>query len=130
MTDSGEYTSGQDAESSIERCEPRREMEKGKRMLAINAILEAVPGKEKDLEEALRDMILEVQNEKGTLVYTLHRSSTNQGKFLFYETYVDQAAIDLHVSTPHFKALQSKIKGLLQKEPLVEIYEVVDGIKR
>jgi quinol monooxygenase YgiN len=99
-------------------------------MLVIMAILEARPGQEKALQEALHAMIPQVQKETGTLIYTLHQSTQNPGRFFFYEQYVDQAAVDHHLSTPYFKALFAQFPELLNGEPHVEFYTPVAGIER
>jgi autoinducer 2-degrading protein len=39
----------------------------------------------------------------GCLRFNVHRDQTNESKFIVYEVYKDQAAIEFHKSTPHFK---------------------------
>jgi len=39
----------------------------------------------------------------GCLRFDVHRDQTNESKFIFYEVYKDDAAIEFHKSTPHFK---------------------------
>jgi|WetSurMetagenome_2_1015567.scaffolds.fasta_scaffold187984_2 quinol monooxygenase YgiN len=99
-------------------------------MIVLMAILEACPGKESGLEAALREMIPQVQNEEGTLNYTLHKSTTTPGRFCFYEKYTDQKAIDHHMNTPYFKALIAKIPELVKGDPQLEFYTPLAGIER
>lgn len=98
-------------------------------MIVINAILEAKKGKEEELENLLRAMIPLVQEEEGAVVYTLHRSRNSVGKYMFYEKYKDQAAVDYHFSTHYFKDLIDKFSDLLEAEPIVDVFEEIDGIK-
>jgi quinol monooxygenase YgiN len=98
-------------------------------MIVINAIVEAKKGKEEELENLLRAMIPQVQEEDGAVIYTLHRSRNSKGKYFFYEKYKDQAAVDYHFSTHYFKELIDKFSNLLETEPIVDIFEEIDGIK-
>jgi len=53
--------------------------------------------------------------EPGCRMYVVHRSLTEPRKFLLYEQYDDQAAIDAHRASPHFA--QYAKEGLF---PLIE----------
>jgi quinol monooxygenase YgiN len=99
-------------------------------MIVLMAILEANPGKESALEAALMEMIPQVQNEEGTLMYTLHKSTQQPGRFFFYEKYTGQPAVDHHTSTPYFKALFAKFPELLKGDPHVEFFMPLAGIER
>ena len=98
--------------------------------MILIAKLKAKDGKEGDMEEALRGMISKVQNEEGTLTYTLHRSKKDPSLFMFYEKYKDKDALSYHSSTPYFKELFGRLGSLLEGEPGVEMYEEIAGIKR
>jgi quinol monooxygenase YgiN len=45
------------------------------------------------------------------MVYELHRDPTDPAKFMFYEKFVNQAALDHHLATDHFKRLQGYIQA-------------------
>lgn len=97
-------------------------------MIIITAVIQAKKGKEEEVAGALRGMIPKVRAEAGAIAYVLHRSTTNPGKFFFYERYKDQAAFDYHGSTPYFRDLFKKIRDLIVDAPEVEFYEELDGI--
>jgi len=99
-------------------------------MIVLIAMLKAQKGKEKKVEEILRGMMPGVQNEKGTLKYILHRSRKDPTEFLFYEEYVDQAALDFHGGTSYFKDLVKNLDGLLDGAPKELFYEPVAAITR
>ncbi|MCX5816528.1 MAG: putative quinol monooxygenase [Proteobacteria bacterium] len=99
-------------------------------MIVINAILQAKSGKEPELENMLKAMVPHVQAEQGALAYVLHRAPKNPGKFLFYEKYRDQAAVDYHMSTPYLQQLFKKFDDLLAEAPIVEIFEEIAAISR
>jgi len=94
-------------------------------MIVVVAVLKAQKGKEKEMEDALKDMIPKVKDEKGTLSYILHRAAGAPDTFLFYEKYEDQKAFDYHSTTPHIQELFGKIGPLLAAEPSIEIYEEI-----
>ena len=99
-------------------------------MIILTAMVKAQKGKEKKVEEILRGMIPNVQNEKGTLKYILHRSQKDPTEFMFYEEYVDQAALTLHGGTSYFKDLGKNLNGLLDGAPKELFYEAVAAITR
>jgi quinol monooxygenase YgiN len=41
----------------------------------------------------------------------------NPGVFIFYESWVDQAALDRHFATPHFQALGATFDRILLERP-------------
>lgn len=65
--------------------------------------------------------------EPGCLVYRVHRSTNDPQAFLFYETYVDEAAYELHRAAPHLAAFRRRREeqGLLDGPVEVEIYRSV-----
>jgi quinol monooxygenase YgiN len=94
-------------------------------MIVLTAVMEALPGKEQEMENALRAMIPAVRSEEGTLTYVLHRAQGNPGKFFFYEAYRDEAALAHHSGTPHLAELFGKLVSLTAGEPVIDMYEVL-----
>lgn len=75
-------------------------------MSAPIAVVVNVEVKEDRVDEFLSVMehdAVESRKEEGCLRFDVLRDLTNPNKFVFYEVYRDQAAIDFHKSTPHFK---------------------------
>lgn len=91
-------------------------------MLAIVAALKVISGKEDELVTAMKKMIEHVKDEDGTVDYVLHESVSEKGKYLFYETYKDQKAIEHHNSTPYMQEFLMKAGPLLADKPVIEIY--------
>jgi quinol monooxygenase YgiN len=75
--------------------------------IVLNVHFEALPGREDDLTRELSALVEPTRKEPGCLVYELHVDPENPGKLMFYEKFADQAALDFHVSTSHFKKLLS-----------------------
>jgi quinol monooxygenase YgiN len=65
--------------------------------------MEAVAGREQDLERELRALLAPTRSEPGCLTYELHRDPENPAKFMFFEKFKNQAALDEHVNAPYFK---------------------------
>ena len=99
-------------------------------MIVVIATFKAKAGKEMELEDALTSIIPKVQGEEGTLMYTIHKSKADSGQFLFYEKYKDKAALDLHSSTPYFKAFAGQIGPYLEGNPDIKIYKDIASIDR
>lgn len=99
-------------------------------MIVIVATFKAKTGMEKELEEGLVSVVPDVQNEEGTLMYTVHKSKADPGLFMFYEMYKDKAALEYHSSTPHFKALFGKIAPYLEGEPDIKVFKDIAAIDR
>jgi quinol monooxygenase YgiN len=97
-------------------------------MLAITATFQAKPGRESDLEAALRALIAPVGTEEGVLEYRLHRSPAEAGTFFFYEQYRDQAALDHHNGTPYLAALIAQVPELCAAAPVISLYEPLASI--
>jgi quinol monooxygenase YgiN len=95
--------------------------------VTIIARIKAKPGSEGPLEEAFRDMIKKVRAaEPGCQAYVLHKSPKDPTQFVWYETYTDQAAVDIHMKTDHMKAMGGRIKDLLEGAPQIEFLQELD----
>ncbi|CAI3787951.1 Putative monooxygenase [Pseudomonas sp. MM227] len=68
----------------------------------IIATVNAEPGKEAELLEALTQLVRASVEESGCLQYALHIDPDLPGVFVFYEGWASQAALDEHMASPHF----------------------------
>ena len=71
--------------------------------LVLNVHIEAKPGREEDLARELTALIAPTREETGCLTYELHRDPEEPARFMFYEQFADQAALDFHLAAPYFK---------------------------
>lgn len=78
------------------------------------------------VEAALNRMAPLVKaGEPGCKLYHANRSTENRDIFLLYEHYADQAALDAHRVTPHFKEIiEGTVVPLLELRQR-ELYELV-----
>lgn len=68
----------------------------------LNVVMKAVPGHEEELFELLQALVEPTRAEPGCMIYELHRDPEDAGRFMFYERFVNQAALDTHVAMPQF----------------------------
>jgi len=98
--------------------------------MIVVAKIKAKTGKEGEIEEALKGMVGKVEQEEGTLIYTLHRARKDPTVFMFYEKYKDKDALSYHSSTPYFKEVFGRLGPLFEGAPEIEMYEEIAGIKK
>jgi quinol monooxygenase YgiN len=78
-------------------------------VLTVVARLRAAKGKGDALAALLVEQTAVVLGaEPGCVVYRAHRSTRDPELFLFYETYADDAAFELHRKAPHLAAFRER----------------------
>jgi quinol monooxygenase YgiN len=82
------------------------------------------PGLEADVEKILRTMTGPTRGEAGNRVYDLYKDS--RGEFHLFELYVDQAAVEAHRATAHYKSYRAAIADLLAEPIAVKILTGLD----
>jgi quinol monooxygenase YgiN len=85
--------------------------------LNVVAILKAKPGAEQDVRALLQAALPAFQAEPGCLAYTLLTDKEQPTRFLSYETWTDEAALQAHFKAPTMTAATPKLKDLLA-EPM------------
>jgi quinol monooxygenase YgiN len=92
------------------------------------SIIAKLPIKEDKVEEAvaaIKELMVEVAKEEGTVLYTLNRDAKNPNTLIFMERYKDKAAVDFHSTTPHFKAFFAKGATLMSGRPEIIMMEEI-----
>lgn len=92
-------------------------------MVKLIARLDAKPGQEALLAEALSELSAPSRAEAGCIQYDVCRSKEDAGKLLVLEEWETQEALDEHMETPHFKAFLEKAADALAGEPGIEFVE-------
>ena len=90
--------------------------------LAVNLTVQA--GREQETADMFRSYVKLVQTEPGCVRFDVHQSREERRKFLLYELYRDDAALEAHRRTPHFLDYMHKIEDLVEKRES-ELYEHV-----
>jgi quinol monooxygenase YgiN len=90
-------------------------------MIAVIARLTAKEGQGPALQRVLQKLGEQVRaQEAGCKLYQLCKSQ-NPDEVVVLERYADQAALDTHGNTPHFRAAFGELSGLLGKAPVIEV---------
>lgn len=85
----------------------------------IVAVLTAKPGKAAELEALLRELGRDARAEPGNLRWDIWRDREDPGRFVLDELYLDDAAVEAHRATPHFKTYLARIGGLAERLAVV-----------
>ena len=93
-----------------------------RKMITARIFIKA--GSESDFISAAQVMITNSNKEEGCLGYMLYQDPYEKTNFIFVESYKDQAAVDLHLSTPYFKEFGTRIANLISKPMEVKILDI------
>jgi quinol monooxygenase YgiN len=78
-------------------------------MLGTVATIKVKAGMEKEFEAVAKELVAKVNaGEPGCTLYALHHAET-AGTYVFMERYRDQAAVEAHRASDHFKTLGRKM---------------------
>ncbi len=83
--------------------------------LTVIAKFEAKPGMEDKVKEGLQAMLDPSHAEPGCLTYNVYLSNDNPALLFTYENWINKDALDAHMQTPHFRALDEACKETLAK---------------
>jgi quinol monooxygenase YgiN len=93
--------------------------------VAVVAIVEAKPGREREVEDAIRVCVGPTRQESGCLLYTAHSDLDTPARFVFIERWSSRDALAEHQKEPHFltlaKAFETLLAGPLQVLTLREL---------
>ena len=81
------------------------------------------PEKVGEFIEFTNDAIAKSRAEEGCISYTLYQDPSDSTKFIFFEQWKDQAAIDHHFSTEHFKLSGSRAAEFEAAPTILTIYD-------
>ena len=90
---------------------------------ALLAMLEAKPGKEKEVEEFLKSALPLAQQETGTTSWYAVRLGPT--RFGIFDTFKDDAGRTAHLNGPIAKALMAKASELLATAPQIEKLDIL-----
>jgi len=72
-------------------------------MIVLAVTWKAHSGKESEVARVFSILQSESRQEPGCLMYVVHRGQEDRSRFFVYEQYRDQAALEAHRNTAHFK---------------------------
>jgi quinol monooxygenase YgiN len=91
-------------------------------ILTVVAEMLAKPGKEDELKRRLLALVEPTRKEDGCVQYDLHQSTSEAGRFVFYENWRSREALERHLKSPHLLAFGSAEKELLAEPARVLTY--------
>ena len=95
-------------------------------MIGVSATLKIQEGKGPEFEKIAEQAIQAVlDNEPGCKLYRLFKVKDDE--YVFIETYVDQAALESHSKTDHFKEMGKKLATVVAGPPEIKFGSVVAG---
>lgn len=94
--------------------------------IGVIARLKIQEGKNEEFESIFSELAAAVHaKESGNNFYALHRSRDDNTAYVVLEQYEDQAALDAHGQSDHFKTIGAKMGGCLAGRPEVEYLDAV-----
>ncbi|WKN20424.1 putative quinol monooxygenase [Azotobacter vinelandii] len=91
--------------------------------LRVVAVIQAAPGKERAVAEAIAACVAPSRAEPGCREYVPHRDLQQPGRFVFVERWSDRAALAAHEQTAHFQTLAKALTPLIEGELQVLLLE-------
>ncbi len=93
--------------------------------MTVIATATAKPGREDDLERALRESIPPSHQEPGCLRFALHRSTQDPAVLVAVERWESKEAWDAHMASPHIQRVMETTPDLLAGPPDVRVLELL-----
>jgi len=92
----------------------------------VIAFVTVKPGHEDAFVEAARVCVAASRAEPGVLHYDLWREAEGDRRFVFNELYADDAAVQAHMGSEHFKAFGRAARDLAAARPEIIATHAVD----
>jgi len=94
--------------------------------IGVVATLKVAEGKNADFEAVFRDLAAQVKaNEAGNQLYRVFKSKADAQTYVVMEVYADQAALEAHGKSDHFKAAGPKIAPTLGGRPDIQYFDAI-----
>ncbi|MGJ8672215.1 MAG: putative quinol monooxygenase [Rubritalea sp.] len=90
-------------------------------MITKKINLTAKAGKESELENVLKGMVLGSKPEAGCVVYDLYQQKTALGEFFLIEIWETAEHLDAHKLTPHFENFKAVAPELIESKSSEEL---------
>ena len=96
------------------------------REVVIIAEATELPGKRDELKRAFDRLVLKSSAEEGVSTFRLHEDRDRPGRFVLYERFRDQAAIDTHVTLEHFAQILRDFAELAEEgKPKLSYFHIL-----
>ncbi len=95
-------------------------------MIVLAVTWVAKVGREEEVKALFSKLTEESRKESGCLMYQVHRHCNEPRRFLIYEQYKDDAALEAHRSAPHFLQYAKKDLPRLADRVEAHLYEPLE----
>jgi quinol monooxygenase YgiN len=75
----------------------------------------AKPERREEVFQILHAMVVPTRTESGCVSYDFHCDRNDPNTFVFYENFVDDAALDTHIKMPYIETIFEGTKELLAR---------------
>ena len=93
-----------------------------KNTLKVIATINALKGKEKDLQDVLIKLINPTRKEPGCISYILLNNIADQSEYTFFEEWKTEKDLETHMQSSHFQEAVKSLDGLIASEPVIKQY--------
>lgn len=94
--------------------------------IGIVATLKVQSGKGKELEDVFKDLAQKVRtSESGNRLYQLFKSRKDADTYIVMEIYDDQAALEAHGKSDHFRAAGPRLAPVMGGRPDIQYFDSV-----
>jgi quinol monooxygenase YgiN len=95
--------------------------------IIVVASFVALPGKEKELEVFLADLLEETHNEPGCLLYALNRGVHDPSRLVYVERWENLELLTQHLHSDHIQKALAEVDAYLAQDHDIVYYEEVPG---
>lgn len=96
-------------------------------MIVLHAVFPIDPDSIDEALDHAETLVEETNEEPGVVDYRAARDVEDEYTLRFFEQYEDEAAVEHHTQTEHFRAFEDALPDLLAGEPEVTQFEVSDA---
>ncbi len=92
----------------------------------VIAMAKAKPGKEEELERALREVAQPTRQQPGCVGFSLYRSEQDPGVIVGIERWKSKADHERHLQGAHFQKLGAAMGNIIAGPPQILWHEIID----
>lgn len=92
-------------------------------MFNIIGVLSINPNSSEKLQELLKPLLEASRSDSGCISYECKPDALNKDTYLFLETWQDDASLDAHMKTKHFKTFVEAVDSIL--EAPLELHKIL-----
>jgi len=96
-------------------------------ILTVVAKIVAKQQSVKTVKNELLKIIEPTRKEEGCIEYYLHQDNDNPAVFVVYENWKNEAELDAHMKTPHFKALVAAVGDITEEVVIHKLTRLENG---